>query len=473
MKAMFRGRMPRLHFIGIGGIGMSGIAEILLRHGYVVSGSDLNSNEVTQRLEALGAKVFRGHAAQNLDDAEVVVVSTAIGDDNPELLRARAENLPVVHRGEMLAELMRLKNGIAIAGSHGKTTTTSIVAHVLATAGLDPMAVVGGVVKNFGSNAKTGVGDFLVAEADESDGSFLQLLPTIAVVTNIDPEHLEHYPGGFPQLLAAFQTFVNSIPFYGLAVLCADHPNLRALFSSVKKRYVTYGLDGGDYTLTELRTEPAGVSFVPVRRGEALPRVTFPMIGAHHAQNALAVLAIADEIGIDFAIYKKALASFEGVGRRFELKGQVGSIAVYDDYGHHPAEIIATLTGARHAFLSQPVVGPWRRLVVVFQPHRYTRTRDLLREFGRAFDAADVVILTDVYAAGEAPIPGISGETIFAEVQRTSPVSVHYVADKMAVATVLHREVRAGDLVLTLGAGDIHKSGEQLLRLLEQEAAHG
>lgn len=464
MKAMFRGRMPRLHFIGIGGIGMSGIAEILLRHGYVVSGSDLSTSEVTQRLETLGAKVFRGHAAQNLDDAEVVVVSTAISEDNPELMRARAEKLPVVHRGEMLAELMRLKNGIAIAGSHGKTTTTSLVAHVLATAGLDPMAVVGGVVKNFGSNAKTGVGDYLVAEADESDGSFLQLLPTIAVVTNIDPEHLEHYPGGFPQLLAAFQTFVNSIPFYGLAVLCADHPNLRALFSSVKKRYVTYGLDGGDYTLTELETEPSGVSFVPIRRGEALTRVTFPMIGAHHAQNALAVLAIADEIGIDFAIFKKALASFEGVGRRFELKGEVGSIAVYDDYGHHPAEIIATLTGARRAFN--------RRLVVVFQPHRYSRTRDLLREFGRAFDAADVVILTDIYAAGEQPIPGVSGETIFAEVQRASPVSVHYVADKMDVATVLHREVRAGDLVLTLGAGDIHKTGDQLLRLLEQEAAH-
>ena len=317
---------------------MSGIAEILLRHGYVVSGSDLSGSPVTQRLADLGARICLGHSPDNVDGAEIVVISTAISADNPELLKARESKLPVVHRGEMLAELMRLKNGIAIAGSHGKTTTTSLVAHVLAHAKLDPMAVVGGVVKNFGSNAKTGLGDFLVAEADESDGSFLQLLPTVAVVTNIDPEHLEHYPGGFPQLLKAFLTFVNAIPFYGLAILCTDHPNVRALVPSLKKRFVTYGLQGGDYTLCDLKKPSrSGVSFDPVRRGAVLGRVRFPMIGAHHAQNALAVLAVADELGIDFSIYQQALESFAGVGRRFELKGEAQGIAVCDDYGHHPA----------------------------------------------------------------------------------------------------------------------------------------
>lgn len=460
MKALFRGHMPRLHFIGIGGIGMSGIAEILIGYGYTVSGSDALSTDVTQRLERLGAQIFTGHRKEQVQGAEVVVVSTAIRSDNPELEQARALKLPIVHRGEMLAELMRLRSGIAVAGSHGKTTTTSLVAHLLATANLDPMAVVGGVVKNFGSNAKSGVGDYLVAEADESDGSFLELLPTIAVVTNIDPEHLEHYPQGFPELLKAFLTFINSIPFYGLAILCHDHPTVRALFPSLKKRFVTYGLRPANYTLTDLSLSERGVSFRPIRYGERLESVHFPMIGAHHAQNALAALAIADELAIPFATYQQALATFEGVKRRFELKGEARQVTVYDDYGHHPEEIRATVQGAKHAF--------FRRLIVVFQPHRYSRTRDLLEEFAHAFDEADILVLTDIYPAGEAPILGLSGETMHQEVIRGGHRHAHYVANKNDVAPFVRGIVKPGDIVLTLGAGDIYKSGEALLASLEQ-----
>jgi UDP-N-acetylmuramate--alanine ligase len=458
MKRLFRGRTPKLHFIGIGGIGMSGIAEILLGYGYVVSGSDLSASPVTERLLKLGAKVTIGHDAANVGNAEIVVVSTAINQDNPEFVAAKAHKIPVVHRGEMLAELMRMNMGIAVAGSHGKTTTTSLVAHVLQTAKLDPTAVVGGVVKNFGSNAKQGLGDYLVAEADESDGSFLQLFPTIAIVTNIDPEHLEHYPDGFPQLLSAFKNFINNLPFYGLGILCIDHPNVRALLPSIRKRYVTYGLSGGDYTLRDLETLPNGLSFVPIRRGEPLARVKLGMIGAHHAQNALAVLALADDLGIAYADFQEAMASFQGVGRRFELKGEAKGISVYDDYGHHPAEVAATLRGAKRSFT--------KRLVCVFQPHRYTRTRDLLTEFTTCFDDADVVVLTDVYPAGEEPIPGVSGRSIFEAVANRGHKDVIYVEHKSQIADVLRDKVEEGDLVLTLGAGDIYKVGDKLLELL-------
>jgi UDP-N-acetylmuramate--alanine ligase len=458
MKRLFRGRTPKLHFIGIGGIGMSGIAEILLGHGYSVSGSDTSTTPVTERLGRLGAKIFPAHDPENIKGAEIIVVSTAIRDDNPEILAAKGAKIPIVHRGEMLAELMRLNMGIAIAGSHGKTSTTSLVAHVLQTAKLDPTAVVGGVVKNFGSNAKQGMGEYLVAEADESDGSFLQLFPTIAVVTNIDPEHLEHYPDGFPQLLGAFNSFINNLPFYGLAILCSDHPNVRALLPSIRKRYVTYGLQGGDYTLRDLETSQEGVSFVPVRRGEPLPRVHFPMIGAHYAQNALAVLALADDLGIAYSDYQSALATFEGVGRRFELKGEAKGIAVYDDYGHHPAEVEATLRGAKRSFE--------RRVVVVFQPHRYSRTRDLLAEFSSCFEDADVVVLTDIYAAGEEPLPGITGRTIVDQVRAHGHGDVHYVEQKSMLPEFLRDIVKEGDLVLTLGAGDIWKAGDRLLDLL-------
>ncbi len=461
MKRLFRGRTPKLHFVGIGGIGMSGIAEILLGHGYVVSGSDIQASAATERLARKGAKIHVGHAADNIDSAEIVVVSTAIRDDNPELLAARGAKIPVVHRGEMLAELMRLNMGIAIAGSHGKTSTTSLVAHLLQTAKLDPTAIVGGVVKNFGSNAKQGLGDYLVAEADESDGSFLQLFPTLAVVTNIDPEHLEHYPEGFPQLLGAFRTFINNLPFYGLAILCIDHPNVRALLPSIRKRYVTYGLSGGDYTLRDLETSADGVSFVPVRRGEPLPRVSFPMIGAHYAQNALAVLALADDLGIAYVDYQEALRTFEGVGRRMELKGEAKGVAVYDDYGHHPAEVAATLSGAKASFN--------RRLVVCFQPHRYTRTRDLLSEFGECFGDADVVVLTDVYAAGEEPLPGVSGQSVYDAVRARAQKDVHYVEQKTDLPEFLRDLAQEGDLVLTLGAGDITKIGDRLLQLLRGE----
>jgi len=462
MKSMFRGHRPRLHFVGIGGIGMSGIAEILIGHGYVVSGSDITASEVTVRLEELGATIFTGHNASQIQNADVVVVSTAINRNNPEVQAAQAAQIPIVHRGEMLAELMRLRSGVAIAGSHGKTTTTSLIAHIFANAGLDPMAVVGGVVKNFGANAKHGLGDYLVAEADESDGSFLQLLPTIAVVTNIDAEHIEHYVHGFPELLSAFLTFINSIPFYGLAVLCSDHANVRALLGSVKKRYVTYGFADADYTLRQLETHHDSVSFVPVRRGEALERVTFHMLGEHNAQNALAALAVVDEVGIPFATYQKSLADFAGVTRRFEFKGSSDGITLYDDYGHHPVEMIATIKSAKQCFK--------KRLVVVFQPHRYSRTQLLLKDFANAFVDADVVILTAIYAAGEPPILGVDGKLIYDEVVKSGHQNVHYVENKNDIAKFLQQCTQAGDLVLTLGAGDINKIGEDFMKRLKNGA---
>jgi len=459
MKAMFCGRMPRLHFVGIGGIGMSGIAEVLLRYGYQVTGSDVAQNDVVLHLKSLGAKVYHGHQSDYVGDAEVVVVSTAIHQDNPELQEARARHLPIVHRGEMLAEMMRLGNGIAVAGSHGKTTTTSLIAHLLSISGFDPTAIVGGVVKNFGSNAKKGMGDYLVAEADESDGSFLELLPTLAVVTNIDPEHLEHYAGGFPDLLKAFVNFINSIPFYGLAILCQDHPTVRALFSSIKKRYVTYGLGESNYTLKNLEITMSGVFFNPIRFSETLPRVHFPMIGAHHAQNALAALAVADELGISFSCYQEALSSFAGVSRRFELKGQAQDILVYEDYGHHPVEIAATLKGAKQAFS--------RRLVVVFQPHRYSRTQLLLKEFGACFESADLVVLTDIYPAGEKPISGLSGESIAKACQAQGFHQVLYCPHKHDLPAFVADHLHPQDLVLLMGAGDIHKTASVLLKLLK------
>lgn len=457
--SLFRSRPAKIHFVGIGGIGMSGIAEVLLNLGYAVSGSDLKESDVTRRLASLGGRVARGHAAENLGEADVVVISSAVKRDNPEVVEARRRKVPVIPRAEMLAELMRLKYGVAVAGTHGKTTTTSIAAHLLAHAGLDPTAVVGGKVNTFGSNAKLGKGDYMVVEADESDGSFLHIPPTIAIVTNVDPEHLDHWKT--PEALRqGFLDFVNRVPFYGIAILCHDHPGVQSLLPDVESRYVTYGESHqADYRADRIALDGHSVAFDAFRREEPLGRFQVRMVGRHNALNALAVVALGDEMGIPLEAIRAGLASFGGVQRRFTVRGEAGGVTVVDDYGHHPAEVKATLLGAREAFR--------RRIVCLFQPHRYTRTRDLMKEFALAFDDADVLLLTDVYAAGEDPIPGATAESM-AEAIRASGHRDVSVAPRADLARAARERVRPGDLVLTLGAGDVTQAGPELLGLLER-----
>ena len=456
---LFRSRTTRIHFVGIGGIGMSGIAEVLLNLGYQVSGSDQRPSETTRRLEALGGRIAAGHAAGNVQDADVVVVSSAVRRDNPEVVEARARQIPVIPRAAMLAELMRLKTGVAIAGSHGKTTTTSLAAHLLAHAGLDPTAVVGGKVNGFGSNAKLGKGEYMVVEADESDGSFLRLSPAIAIVTNIDPEHLDHW-GTVAALRQGFVEFVNRVPFYGRAILCIDHPTVQSLLPDVEAPVVTYG-EGhtADYRAEDVEVSGHAVRFAASRRGQPLGRFEISMVGRHNALNALAVVALGDEMGLAPEVIRAALASFQGVQRRFTVRGERGGVTVVDDYGHHPAEVRATLRGAREAFR--------RRVVCLFQPHRYTRTRDLLQDFSTAFNDADVLLLTDVYAAGEDPIPGVSSAHL-AEVLRSCGHKDVTLVPRAEMARAARERVRPGDLVLTLGAGDVTQVGPELLELLER-----
>jgi UDP-N-acetylmuramate--alanine ligase len=448
----------RVHFVGVGGIGMSGIAEVLLNLGYKVSGSDLKESEITRRLAKLGASLSYGHRAENLVHSDVVVISSAVRRDNPEVLAARQRKIPVIPRAEMLAELMRLKYAVAVAGSHGKTTTTSMVATVLAAAGLDPTAVVGGKVNVLDSNAKLGKSELMVVEADESDGSFLKLHPSIAVVTNIDPEHLDHY-GSMDALRSAFAEFCNRIPFYGLNVLCLDHPNVQGLVPAIEKRFVTYGHSHmADYRVEQITLDGFSTRFHAWRRGEDLGDFTVRMVGAHNAMNAMAVIAVAEEMDIPLDIVRGSLAEFGGVQRRFTVKGEVNGITVVDDYGHHPAEVRATLAGARRAF--------GRRLVVAFQPHRYTRTRDLFQEFATAFNDADVLLVTSIYAAGEEALPGISSEKLVEAIAAHGHRDVTLVERRADLAEALARRVRSGDIVLTLGAGDITNTGPELVARL-------
>jgi len=450
-----------IHFVGIGGIGMSGIAEVLLNLGYAVRGSDLKEGESARRLRSLGADVRLGHAAEHVSGVDVVVVSSAVRADNPEVVAARAAKVPVIRRAEMLAELMRLKLGIAIAGTHGKTTTTSIVATLLTQAGLDPTVVVGGKINALGTNAKVGQGPYLVAEADESDGSFLHLTPTIAVITNIDPEHLDHWTGGIEEIKAAFLAFANRIPFYGLAVLCADHPVVQGLLPRIEKRFVTYGLSPqADFMARNLVFEGPRTSFDVFVHGEPRGTHTIQMLGAHNVKNALAALAVADELGVDPAAAREGLLAFGGVDRRFSLRGLVDDVMVVDDYGHHPEEIRVTLEGARRAY-------PSRRILVGFQPHRFTRTRDLLDDFGGAFHDADRVFITPIYAAGEEAIPGISSETVVERARGRGHKGVDSVASVDAAAEALASEARPGDLVMTFGAGDITRAGTIVVARLE------
>src|SRR5919201_6524215 len=460
---LFRSRPAKIHFVGIGGIGMSGIAEVLLNLGYKVSGSDLKESEITRRLARLGAAIGYGHKAQNLVHADVVVISSAVRKDNPEVVAARQRQIPVIPRAEMLAELMRLKYSVAVAGSHGKTTTTSMVATVMAAAGLDPTAVVGGKVNVLDSNAKLGNSELMVVEADESDGSFLKLHPSIAVVTNIDPEHLDHYRS-MDALRAAFAEFCNRVPFYGLNVLCLDHPNVQALVPAIEKRYVSYGHSQlADYRVGQIRLDGFSTRFRAWRRGEDLGEFTVRMVGAHNAMNAMAVIAIAEEMDIPLDTVRGALAEFGGVQRRFTVKGEANGITVVDDYGHHPAEVRATLAGARRAF--------GRRLVVAFQPHRYTRTRDLFQEFATAFNDADVLLVTDIYAASEDPLPGISSAKLVEAVAAHGHRDVTYVAKRADLPEALARRVRSGDIVITLGAGGITNTWPELFARLGGGAA--
>jgi UDP-N-acetylmuramate--alanine ligase len=462
---MFK-RYQHLHLVGIGGSGMSGIAEVLLNLGYRVSGSDLRRNEAVERLEGLGAKIFIGHQPGHVEGAHVVVYSSAVSRDNVEVQAARQRGIPVIPRAEMLAELMRLKYGIAVAGTHGKTTTTSMIGAVLAEGRLDPTIIVGGRVSSLGSNARLGQGDFLVAEADESDGSFLRLTPTIAVVTTIDAEHLDHW-GSLEALREGFLAFVNRVPFYGAAVLCLDQPDIRALVPRVDKRVVTYGLEG-DAHLSARRLHLSGLSsrFEVVAGGEVLGECALHVPGRHNVLNALAAIAVALDLDVPFVAAQKALAGFSGVQRRFQVRGRVGGVTVVDDYGHHPAEIRATLAAARGGFD--------RRIVVLFQPHRYTRTQHLRQEFATAFAEADVVLVMDIYPAGEPPIPGVTAEDLAEAIRAQGHPDVTWVGgDRGRVVEHLAGVIRPGDLVLTLGAGDVGQIGPELLRRLQAEAPGG
>jgi len=453
-----------LHFTGIGGIGMSGIAEVLLNLGYTVSGSDLKMSPITERLVRLGAKVYEGHAAENVGGARALVVSSAVDEKNPEVREARRLQIPVIPRAEMLAELMRLKFGVAIAGAHGKTTTTSMVANILAQGGLDPTMVIGGKVNALGSHARLGRGELLVAEADESDGSFLRLSPTIVAVTNLDREHLDHY-GSMERIYDTFLEFINKVPFYGLAVLCADDERLRALFPKIVKRYYTYGLsetDGValDFRATEIVAKQGGSEFRAFFRTRNLGPFRLSVPGIHNVSNALAAIAIGVELDVPVDLIRKALAAFTGVERRFHLRGETNDIMVVDDYGHHPTEIKATLAAAKQGW-------PDRRLLVLFQPHRYTRTRDLLEEFSLAFRQADHLFLTEIYAASEPPIPGVSGAKLAEAIRGAGHPSVTFVEQKDRLVEMVFPQLKPGDLVLTLGAGDIWKTGPALLAKLE------
>jgi UDP-N-acetylmuramate--alanine ligase len=453
----------RIHFVGIGGVGMSGIAEVLLNLGYDITGSDLRESEATHRLRSLGAEIHIGHDAANLgSDLSVVVISTAVKFSNPEVLAARERLIPVIPRAEMLAELLRLKSGVAVAGSHGKTTTTSMIAEVLTRAGMDPTMVIGGRVRSLGSNAKMGKGAILVAEADESDGTFLLLSPTIAVVTNIDREHMDFYETT-EGLTEAFVNFINKVPFYGVAVLCLDHPRVRALIPKAKKRCVTYGFSSdADFYADKLTFDRMEVTFSVNHRHQTLGEINLHIPGRHSVANALAAVAVAHELGVDFPSIAESLSAFAGIHRRSEVKGEARGVIIMDDYGHHPTEIEVTL---------QAIAEGWGRpLTVVFQPHRYSRTHDLFEDFVAAFDRADRLILTEIYPAGEEPIAGVSGAHLYQAMQRRGHMDVEFISRPEEITEKVYARLQPGDIVITLGAGDIYKVGEHLLELLQERA---
>jgi UDP-N-acetylmuramate--alanine ligase len=461
---MFK-KYRHIHFVGIGGIGMSGIAEVLLNLGYRISGSDTKLSPITERLQKLGASIFEGHSASNIDGAQVVVTSTAVRADNPEVVEAVRRQIPVIPRAEMLAELMRLKYGIAIAGSHGKTTTTSMVATVFDRAGFDPTIVVGGRASTIGSNAKLGHGNFMIVEADESDKSFLKLSPTIAVVTNIDLEHLDFY-SGIEEIRSCFVQFVNKVPFYGSVIICLDDPNIQMIIPQITRRVITYGMRAHaevSASGVQILRENFGSSFVVRYKGEELGRVKLNVPGEHNVCNALAAVAVGLDLEIDFDLIAEGLETFRGAERRFQIKGLIedggDGILVVDDYGHHPTEIRATLSAAKTS---------GRRLVVLFQPHRYTRTAALRAEFARSFYDASIVLLCDIYAASEDPIEGITSRDLADEMERFGHRNVRYIGGVEQGKQALLDVVQSGDLVLTLGAGNVWRAGEEFLEVVKK-----
>jgi len=455
------GKARHIHLVGIGGIGMSGIAELLINLGYRISGSDIRKTEVTEHLSDLGGNVFVGHRPQNVDGADVVVFSSAVRDDNPELIEARERSVPVIPRAEMLAELMRLKYGIAVAGAHGKTTTTSMIGSVLTSGGLDPTVIIGGRLNQWGgSNARLGSSDFLVAEADESDGSFLSLSPSMAVITNIDYEHVDFY-GSMNNLRKTFIDFINKIPFYGRAILCLDDKEIQGLIPRLKKSYLTYGLNPqADIRASEISKQGLNTSFVVTVKDRLVGNIAICTPGDHNVLNALAAVGVGLELDIDIEYIRKGLKDLGGLKRRFEIKDERGGILFLDDYGHHPTEIVATISTAKECW-------PDRRLVVVFQPHRYTRTRDLYDRFVTSFNQADFLIITPLYGAGEEPIPGIDSKHLHQGIRDHGHRAVNFCSSKEDTISLLLNEMRPGDLVLTLGAGDIHLVGTELLQRIE------
>ncbi|MCX7856784.1 MAG: UDP-N-acetylmuramate--L-alanine ligase [Deltaproteobacteria bacterium] len=446
-------KVKRIHFVGIGGIGMSGIAEVLINLGYSVSGSDVKKSDVTERLEKLGARISYAHRPENVEGVDVVVVSSAIKNDNPELIHAKDSFIPVIPRAEMLAELMRMKFGIAVAGAHGKTTTTSLISTILASAGYDPTCVIGGKLKSIDSNARLGTGKFLVAEADESDGSFLLLSPIIAIATNIDLEHLDYYKD-IEEIKDAFLRFLNKVPFFGLDVVCIDNPHLQNIIPSLKRRYLTYGLSKqADVRADNIVKNGFSTNFQVIYRGELLGNVTLSMPGIHNVVNSLAAIATCAELEIPFEVIKEALSSFQGIQRRLEIKWN-GKIKLIDDYAHHPTEIRATI-----GTLKQIWDG---RIIVAFQPHRYTRTKALMYDFVTSFNDADILIVSEIYPASEQKIEGVSGEILSESIKASGHKHVEYARNLDEVCEKVLLYARDGDIVVTLGAGDIYKVAERL-----------
>ena len=448
-----------IHFVGIGGIGMSGIAELLLNLGYKVSGSDTSSSDITRRLESLGGIIFQGHSAEQIHGADVVVTSSAIGPDNPEVAAAGQGSIPVIPRAEMLAELMRLKYSVAIAGAHGKTSTTSIVASVLGKGGLDPTVVIGGKLKSIDSNALLGEGDYIVAEADESDGSFLKISPTIAVVTNIDREHLDFYQD-LNAIKEVFLSFIDKIPFYGLAVLCLDDEPIQDIIPNIQKRFTTYGMSTqADFQAKDVVFEGLKSRFHVHHLGVRLGEIVLNLPGIHNVYNALAAIVVGIELDIPFGVIKSALQTVEGVQRRLEIKGENKGVTVVDDYGHHPTEVKITLQAVRESW-------PDRRVVVVFQPHRYSRTQALFDDFTRAFYQSDLLVVLPIYAAGEKKIKGVEGHTLFEGIRSHGHREVVYMQDFETAVSHLKKVLTQSDILLTLGAGDVWKVGEMILKEL-------
>lgn len=447
---------------------MSGIAEVLHNLGYEITGSDMKDSDTTNRLNSLGIKIYIGHRPENIDDAHVVVTSSAVSKDNVEVIAAKEKSIPVIPRAEMLAELARMKYGILIAGAHGKTTTTSLISTILAYGGLDPTVVIGGKLRATGSNARLGQGDFLVAEADESDGSFLKLSPTIAVVTNIDREHMDFFKK-MDSLREAFLSFMNKVPFYGVSIVCIENEELRKLVPSVHRRCITYGLSSGaDIYAVDVKKGFMSVSFEVIYKGKSIGNFSLPAPGVHNILNSLASIAVAMELKIEAGVVREALNKFSGIQRRFELKGEEKGIKIFDDYGHHPTEIKATLEAAKEGLLSR--IQKEGRLFVIFQPHRYTRTRDLINEFASCFSDAEVLYLMDIYPAGEKPIDGINSGVLLDCIKKTGPIDAVYFSDRAKLIENLLLRLEQGDVVFTLGAGDVWKVGEEIVKRLKVES---